>query len=189
MSEECCTPQRERKIQSKRIYDGRILNLRVDRVSLPDGRSFEREVVEHEPAVVILAEDEKGQVLLIDQFRYPVNCVITELPAGVVERGENAEAAAVRELQEETGWKPGSIEFAAKFYSSPGFTTEELILYYASDLTLNKLPHDEDEFIVPRFVSKEEALRLINSGEITDAKTLAGLYWWLAREKCDKPSP
>lgn len=179
----------EREVQSTRIYDGRVLNLRVDTVSLSDGRKFEREVVEHEPAVVIVAEDEKGRVLLIEQFRYPVNRVITELPAGVVNRGEDAETAAVRELREETGWKPESIAPVLRFYSSPGYATEELILYYAAGLTFDKLPQDEDEFIVSRFVPKEEARRLIESGEIADAKTLAGLYWWLAREKCDKPSP
>lgn len=189
MSEECGAILGEKKIQSERIYDGRALNLRVDVVSLQDGRSFKREVVEHDPAVVVVAEDEKGHVLLIEQFRYPVNRVITELPAGVVERGEDTRAAAIRELQEETGWKPGSIQLAARFYSSPGYADEELILYHASELTLSKLPHDEDEVIVPRFVPKEEARRMIESGEIVDAKTLVGLYWWLSREKTDKPLP
>lgn len=172
---------REMPVESRRIYEGRVLNLRVDRVTLPDGRGCSREVVEHEPAVVILAENENGEVLLIDQFRYPVNQTVTELPAGIVERGENPADAAIRELREETGWKPAGIERVIAFYTSPGFTSEELTLFYATNLTPDKLQHDEDEFIISRFVTKSEAERMIASGEITDGKTLLGLYWWIQR--------
>lgn len=172
---------RETQVESRRIYEGRILNLRVDRVMLPDGRNCSREVVEHAPAVAVVAENEKGEVLLIDQFRYSVNQTVIELPAGIVERGEDLADAAVRELREETGWKPSSIERAITFYSSPGFSSEELIMFYATDLTFDKLPQDEDEFIVPRFVSRDEAERMIEAGEITDGKTLLGLYWWMRR--------
>ncbi|MDR3353471.1 MAG: NUDIX hydrolase, partial [Synergistaceae bacterium] len=101
---------RESCVESRRIYDGRILNLRVDRVKLPDGRISSREVVEHKPAVVVIAENERSEVLLITQHRYPVGKTIIELPAGIAESGEDYSAAAERELREETGWKPARVE-------------------------------------------------------------------------------
>lgn len=166
-------------INSRRIYDGRILNLRVDDIVLPNGRNASREVVEHEPAVVIVAENDRGEVLLIDQYRYAVGSTIIELPAGIVEEQEDLVSAAARELQEETGWKPLNMQQIADVYSSPGFSNERLILFYATGLTANKLPADDDEFIVARFVSREDVLSLVQHGEIVDGKTLLGLYWWL----------
>ena len=173
-------------VESSRIYSGRILNLRVDRVRLPDGREAAREVVEHSPAVVILAENENGEILLIDQFRYSVGTAIIELPAGIVDSGEDTESAAVRELQEETGWKPSKVVKVVEMYSSPGFSDEKIVLYYATGLTMNKLPEDEDEFIVPHFVSRHDVEKLIADGDIIDGKTLLGLYWWLYSKKNEK---
>jgi ADP-ribose pyrophosphatase len=98
-----------------------------------------------------------------------------------VETGENYAAAAERELREETGWKPARIEKAAEFYSSPGFTSELLIMFYASGLTKDGLPQDEDEFIMPRFASEAEVRSLIVNGGIIDCKTMCGLFWWLDR--------
>lgn len=169
-------------VGSERIYDGRILRLRRDSVKFPDGRIGHREVVEHDPAVVIIAENEDEELLLIEQFRYPVMEAILEFPAGIVERGEEYEEAAVRELQEETGWKPGRQELVTEVFSSPGFTTELFVIYYATGLTRSKLPQDEDEFIVPRFCSRAEVERLLEDGAIVDGKTLLGLYWWLRKK-------
>ena len=165
--------------ESKTVYEGRILNLRVDRVSLPNGRLASREVVEHKPAVVIIAENADGELLLIRQFRYPVHMDILELPAGIVEPDEDYEAAAIRELQEETGWRPERISRVAEVYSSPGFSDELFIIFYATDLCESRLPCDDDEFIEPLFVTRTEALAMIAEGRIVDAKTLLGVYWWL----------
>ena len=170
---------KEERVSSEIIYKGRILNLRIDSVKLPSGRIKPREIVEHKKAVVILAENDRGEILLINQFRYPAGEVLIELPAGIVEHGEDCAAAAERELREETGWKPGKMSKIGEFYTSPGFSDELLIMYYAADLTLDELPLDEDEFIVPSFFSKEAVLKLAVEGGIRDAKSLYGVYWWL----------
>ena len=170
---------KEEQVSSEIIYKGRILNLRIDSVKLPSGRIKPREIVEHKKAVVILAENDRGEILLINQFRYAAGEVLIELPAGIVEHGEDCAAAAERELREETGWKPGKMSKIGEFYTSPGFSDELLIMYYAADLTLDELPLDEDEFIVPSFFSKEAVLKFAAEGGIRDAKSLYGVYWWL----------
>jgi ADP-ribose pyrophosphatase len=171
MTEEC--------VESRRIYDGRVVNLRIDSVRLSDGRISSREVIEHRPAVVVLAENDENQILLVRQFRYPAGEVLIELPAGIVEDGEDFAAAAVRELQEETGWKPGNLAKVAEFYSSPGFCGEYLALFHASGLVEGRLPADDDEFIVPWFAPAAEVMRLLEEGAVRDCKTLLGLFWWL----------
>jgi len=158
------------------VYEGRVVSLRVDRVKLPDGRSAVREVVEHAPVVAIVALDSRGDVLLVRQFRLPVKQSLLEIPAGGVDSGETAEEAAQRELQEETGQRAGRLERLCSFFASPGYCDEYMHLYLATGLEPGALAADADESIEVVRLPLDEALRLIERGEICDAKTIVGLW-------------
>ena len=170
----------EKTISTHRAYRGKILNLRIDKVETPAGKKVIREVVEHEPAVGILPVASDGSVLLIRQFRYALGQEILEIPAGIVDEGEDFPSAARRELQEEIGYYPGTLEEIGRMYNSPGFCTEMLILYLASDLRPSKLDHDEDEFIETVSVPAEEIASLLADGKIIDGNTFSALAWYLA---------
>ncbi|MGC9489968.1 MAG: NUDIX hydrolase [Thermovirgaceae bacterium] len=169
----------ERKITSNILYRGRIVNLKVDNVILPTGQKTTREVVEHGPAVAVLAVDASGRILLVRQNRYPVGEVLLEVPAGLVEPGESARETAVRELREETGYKPGYMEEVMRFYTSPGFSTELIILFFATDCEHAPLEQDFDENIELEPVDSRSVADYLENGQIRDAKTLAALCWYL----------
>ena len=164
-----------RTIESRRIHEGRVLNLRVDTLDVGSGRTVHREVVEHIPVAVIAALDSKGRVLLVRQYRHPVGEWLLELPAGGLDPGEDPQAAARRELQEETGFYPGRLERVGGFYSAPGFTDEFLHLYIARELRPQPLKADVDEEIEVVPTSLGQVRELLLSGEIKDAKSIAGL--------------
>jgi 8-oxo-dGTP pyrophosphatase MutT (NUDIX family) len=161
------------------IYAGRIFRLEVDRVTLPTGHTLDMEVVRHPGSVVLIPMPAPGQVVLIRQYRYSLDRYIWELPAGSLKPGEDPDAAASRECEEEIGLVPGRIERLQAFYPTPGFC-DELMNYYRCtglrapnpDSTAQK---DEDEDIEPRTFMVEEARALVSSGEIVDLKTVAGL--------------
>jgi ADP-ribose pyrophosphatase len=163
---------------SRRIFEGRALNLRVDTVITPDGRESTREVVEHESAVAVVAVD-GDDVILVRQYRHAVGMDVLEVPAGGIEPGETPEAAVRRELAEEIGYEPQRLTRLGGFYSAPGFCTEYLYLYLATDLTPKQLfAEDTGEISVVRVPSQEIA-GMIQRGEIKDAKSIAGLLQYL----------
>lgn len=170
----------EKTISRNTAYRGKILNLRIDKVETPSGSQVIREVVEHKPAVAILPVTSDGSVLLIRQYRYALEQEILEIPAGLVDEGEDFPSTARRELQEEIGYYPGTLEEIGRMFNSPGFCTEMLILYLATDLRPSKLDHDEDEFIETVPVPAEEIASLIADGKIIDGKTFSALSWYLA---------
>lgn len=166
----------EQVLESRRLYEGRVVSLRVDRVKLAGGREAVREVAEHAPVVGIVALDGEGNVLLVRQYRLPAGQSLLEIPAGGIDPNESAEEAAQRELQEETGQRAGRLELLCSFFLSPGYCDEYMYLYLATALEPSTLAADADERIEVVRLSLARALRLIERGEIHDAKTIVGLW-------------
>ncbi|MEW5920277.1 MAG: NUDIX hydrolase [Bacillota bacterium] len=165
----------EKTIESRSIFDGKVIRVKVDRVQLPGGRESEREIVEHVGAVAIVPVDENNQVYLVRQFRKPLEKMLLEIPAGKLEPGEDPLDCARRELVEEIGYYPRQIRRIAFYYSSPGFCNEEIHLYLATDLVRQEVPGEEGEFLNVLSLPFREALNRIMAQEIDDGKTIAGL--------------
>ena len=165
----------EPTIESKDIYQGRIIKLRVDTVQLPSGRTTTREIVEHEDAVCVVPIDENNNVLMVRQYRKAAQLNLLEVPAGGVEAGETPDETVLRELQEEVSVTSGSLRRLSGFWVSPGWATEFMHAYLAMDLTPASLPADDDEYISVERVPLDIIPELIESGEIQDSKSIASL--------------
>lgn len=165
----------EKTIDSREIFKGRILRVRLDTVRLPNGKEGIREVVEHPGGVAILAIDSEDRVLLVRQYRYPFERVMTEVPAGKREPGEPPFITAQRELQEEVGATADTWTELGTLIPSPGCYGETLYLYMAQDLHFGATHPDEDEFLEPLRVPLDEAVRQCMDGTLTDAKTVAAI--------------
>jgi len=169
-------------IVSHRIYTGKVISLDVDQVRYPDGSTGELEIVRHPGAcaVVPFMSDPAGndpQILLLRQYRYAAGGYLYEIPAGRMEADEAPLAAAARELREETGCSATAFTHLYTTFTTPGFTNEEIHTYMATGLTAGEASHDSDEFLEVLTVTLSQALRMIQQGEIRDAKTsLAILY-------------
>lgn len=167
----------EKKIGGERIYEGRILDLEVDRVLLASGNEAAREVVRHKGAVVVLPLHGDRKIELVRQFRYPMGEILLELPAGKLDPGEEPRACAGRELAEETGWRPVEIHELGSFFTTPGFTDEVLHAFIATPLeTAPEAPQDPDEAIDNVTMTVGEALDACRDGSIRDSKTIATLF-------------
>jgi ADP-ribose pyrophosphatase len=173
----------EKTLLRKYIYEGHVIKLRVDTVLTPDGRRTTREVVEHPDSIVVVAVDAEDNILLVDQYRTPLGKNLLEIPAGGIEKGEDAAAAATREMQEETGYKPQKLVFLTGFYTSPGFTNEYLHLYLATDLVPSHLRAEDTAGIELVRVPVAQLTDMITSGRIQDAKSIAGLLLMLEWRK------
>jgi len=177
-----CSLEAETTLGSRRVYDGKILNLRVDRAALPGGGEAIREVVEFHGGVAILALDDAERVMLIRQYRYAVGESLWELPAGMLEPGELPQVCAERELEEETGYRAARIEPLCHFYSTPGATNEVLYVYLATGLTPGRARPEADERIQVVPVAWNDALAMVERGEIRDGKTIIGLLTLWSRQ-------
>jgi ADP-ribose pyrophosphatase len=173
----------EKTLSSKLIFEGRAVKLRVDTVEMPGGRKTTREVVEHDECVAVVAVDPKSNVVLVSQFRKPVETELLEIPAGGIEPGEDPVAAVCRELREEIGYLPNKVDRLGGFYSAPGFCTEYLYLYLATDLVPSQLYAEDTENIRLVRVPFSQITNLITSGTICDAKSIAGLLTFLEYAK------
>jgi len=171
---------REKTFSSTYVFRGKIISLRQDKVTLPDGRESIREIVEHPGAVVILALTNDDKMVMIRQFRKAADEVLYELPAGKVEPGENLKNCALRELEEETGYFSRKIKKLITFFSTPGFCNEKLTLFLAEDLEKRNKNEDADEFIEVELVNPNEALKLVQKNIIKDAKTIIGILYFVS---------
>jgi len=176
----------EKTLSSRLVYDGRAVRLRVDTVRMPSGRETTREIVEHSDCVAIIAMDDEDNVLLVNQFRKPVEKRLLEIPAGGIEPGEKLEDCVRRELREETGFLPQKVEQLGGFYSSPGYSTEYLHLYLATELVPSPLQAEDSEGIRLVRVRLSEVPALITSGSICDAKSIAALLAFFEYRKSAK---
>jgi len=165
----------EKTVGSRRIYEGRMINLRVDSVVLPDGRDANREVVEHPGAVAIVPLTAEGEIVFVRQYRQPIGIVTLEIPAGKLGKGEDPFQCAVRELEEETGLVAEKVELLADYFTTPGFSDERMYLYVATGLSKTQARPDEDEFLEVVHIPLEKAGRMAFGREIRDAKTLIGV--------------
>ncbi|GAA0229080.1 NUDIX hydrolase [Metaclostridioides mangenotii] len=165
----------EKTIKSDKIYTGKIVSLRVDTVEIPEKGYSKREIIEHGGAVGIVAITDDNKIVLVKQFRKPIEDALVEIPAGKLEIGENPKECAIRELQEETGYTAENIKLIHKFYSSAGFSNEKIFIYLATGLTPGETMLESDEFLDVMEIDVKEAFEMVIKNEIEDAKSTIGI--------------
>ncbi|THJ21100.1 MAG: NUDIX hydrolase [Nitrospira sp. CG24E] len=160
---------------SKSIYTGRVITLNVDTVTLPNGFTVDLEVVRHPGAAAVVPLKDDGTVVLIRQFRQAAGGFIYEIPAGKLHPGEDPTVCAVRELEEEVGYRAGKLDLLSSIFTAPGFTDEVIHIYKATELTVGRQQLDRDEVLEVIEMPLLEAVRMIEAGTIRDAKSIVGL--------------
>ncbi|HYW34000.1 MAG TPA: NUDIX hydrolase [Balneolaceae bacterium] len=172
----------EQKITSKEVFKGRLLHAFSDEVRLPDGATSTREWIKHPGAAAVLPVFPNGDVMLIKQFRYPLDKVFCEVPAGKIDAGEEPEKTAIRELEEEAGLICRNIHFLAGFHPTIGYSDEIIHLFCAWDLNKVDQQVDSDEFVETKQVSFEDAVQMVYDGKMTDGKSMVNILlawnWW-----------
>ena len=167
----------EQKIISQEtVFEGKVFDIEKVRVKLPDGRCGTYDIVKTSDACAVVALDDMQNVIMVRQFRQSAEKVLLEIPAGKIDEGEEPKECAVRELQEETGYKAGNIEKILSIRVSPGYTTEVIHVYKATELAISDTNFDEDEFIETVKIPVDEVIEMIKKGEIEDGKTIAAIF-------------
>ena len=168
---------KETRLSTKQIYKGKLLDVWKDKVELPDGKSSYREFIKHPGAVVIIPVLPDGKIGLIRQYRYPMGMEQIELPAGKLDESEPPLVTAGRELEEEIGYKAGSLTEVTEIHPCIGYSDERMWIYIAEQLKVTKTNTDQDEFIELMPTELEEAVEMVWSGKITDVKTIIDILW------------
>lgn len=172
---------KEKEISSKPIFKGRLIDLSVRTIKLPNGETSTREIVNHQPTAAVIAINKKQQMLLVEQWREPIKQLTLEIPAGLIDPTDASPLDAMkRELNEEGGYHADYWEKITEIYSSPGFTNEKLYLFYCDTLTKlqEKRSLDSDEFLTSHWYDLEELKKLSAKGKIVDAKTAYAISVW-----------
>jgi ADP-ribose diphosphatase len=171
-------------IKSETLLEGRAFKVRRDTLKTPDGRETKLDIVEHTGSVVLLPIDDEGNLLFVRQYRHAAGEDLLELPAGTRDGAEPFEECAAREIREETGLEAGALQKLGEFYLVPGYSTELMAVFLATDLKENPLQADEDEFLQVEKIPLKQAIDMAEQGEIQDAKSLAALA--LSRSHLEK---
>jgi ADP-ribose pyrophosphatase len=174
----------EKTIKSDHIFTGKVISLQVDEVELPNGRTSKREIIKHPGAVAILPITDDGKIVMVEQYRKALERTLVEIPAGKLEKGENPEECAKRELEEETGYVCANLNWLISFYTSPGFADEIVHLYVATGLSKKEeaAQLDEDEFVNVLELTTSEAAEYILEKKIYDAKTAYAVQYLQLKE-------
>ncbi|PWM70400.1 MAG: ADP-ribose pyrophosphatase [Bacillota bacterium] len=174
----------EKTVEKNTVYAGKILSVRNDVVLLPDGKTSRREIVEHNGGSCVLAVKE-GKILFVKQFRYAMGEVLYEIPAGKLEKGENPESTAVRELEEECGLKAHAVELLYVTYPTPGYSEEKIYIYRCRSFGQGTAHPDENEFLTGEWIEEKEVKKMMKDGRIRDGKTLIALLHYFAETPQD----
>ena len=169
----------EKTIHSEAIFNGKVISLKVDDVTLPNGETSKREIVNHPGAVAVIAITGEGKLVVVEQYRKALERSIIEIPAGKLEPSELPEITAARELEEETGYGCNELTYLQSFATSPGFADEIIHLFVARGLYKieNRAAMDEDEFVELMEITVEEGERMVAEKKIFDAKTAFAILW------------
>ncbi|HEX2580249.1 MAG TPA: NUDIX hydrolase [Rhabdochlamydiaceae bacterium] len=167
--------EKNAKIDSRLAYEGKYLKVRHDTIHIPHHPEINWDIVLLRGAVAVIPIDSQGRIVLVEQWRRAIEKITLELPAGMLDPGESPEACAQRELQEETGFKAGSLKSIGGCYTSPGLIYEYIHLYLGKELSNSPLKADDTDLIDIRTIFVDEALQLIANGQISDAKTIIGI--------------
>lgn len=163
-------------LKSQEVYSGKVFKIEKDEITLPDGRTTTRETVIHGGAAAMIPIDEDGNIIYVRQYRHSAKKMTLEIPAGTIEKGEDPYDCAMREIEEETGYKCDSMELLFKMYSAIGFCSEVLYIYLCGPLKKGVIHGDDDEFITLERYSPKESIDMIYKGEICDSKTIAAIF-------------
>jgi ADP-ribose pyrophosphatase len=163
-------------VNSETVYQGKAFDVLREQVQLPDGKNTLLDIVVHPGAVTLIPIDSQGNIYFVRQYRHAVGKELLELPAGTLNEGESPQDCALREVREETGMSAATLKLIGEFFLAPGYSTEQIYIYLATDLHPDPLPGDEDEFITVKTITMSKVPEMISQGVIQDAKSLAALY-------------